>query len=133
MGNIVKVAVLPIKNKKILLCRKKGIDFLIELGGKLESSETDEECAIRETLEEARCSVRNLEYFTTLIGPRGDEPDSRIELRCYFGTLEGEPKVNRKDKVYDFVYADRNWKQEGHLLPPILQELIGLLVGKNYL
>ena len=70
MGNIVKVAVLPIKNKKILLCRKKGIDFLIELGGKLESSETDEECAIRETLEEARCSVKNLEYFTTLIGSR---------------------------------------------------------------
>ena len=84
-------------------------------------------------MEEAQCNVKNLDYFTTLIGPRGDEPNSKIELRCYFGMLEGEPRVNINDKVYDFVYINKNWNQEGHLLPPTLQELMGLLIDKNYL
>jgi len=39
MGNIVKISVLPIVDKKLLLCKKKGLAELINLGGKLKKGE----------------------------------------------------------------------------------------------
>jgi hypothetical protein len=35
MKDITKVVILSIKDKKLLMCRKKGLDYLINLGGKL--------------------------------------------------------------------------------------------------
>lgn len=133
MGNIIKVAVLPIKDKELLLCRKKRIDFLITLGGKLEPGETDEECAKREVMEEAQCYVKNLNYFKTFFGPRGDELDSTIELRCYLGELQGTPIPREGDNIYGFVYINRNWEKEGHVLPSTAKKIVEFLVNENYI
>lgn len=133
MGDIIKVAVLPITNvhppksepeKKLLLCRKKGLDHLITLGGKLEPGESDEECAVRECDEEAQCKVFGLEFLRIFYGERIDEPGSKIELRCYLGILMGSPSRNFNDKVYAFPEIDRHYKKQGHLLTPILEEQV---------
>ena len=130
--DIVKIAVLPIVDKKLFLCRKKGLDFLVNLGGRPEEDETDEECAAREVREETSCGITNLRYFTTVNGPRGDI-SGNIELRCYFGDLTNTPSINPRDSIYEFVWIDRNWTQEGYKLPPTMQTLISKLVEQGHL
>lgn len=133
-GDIIKVAIFPIINKKLLMCRKRGLDFLVNLGGTMEEGETDIECAQRETLEEARCGITNLRYFDVDWAPRQDEIEGQIELRCYFGDLVGEPTVNPKDKIYGFVWIDRNWEAAGHKLPESLkQKIMSRLIREGYL
>lgn len=133
MGNIIKVAILPIVDKKLLVCRRQNFEMLIELGGRLEPGETDIECAEREVMEEAQCDVTNLFYYNTFEGLRGDEPQSKIVLRCYFGNLIGNPVLREGDSVVGFVWIDRNWKEEGHKLPPTMQKLVTRLIADGYL
>lgn len=134
--DIIKVAILPIVNKKLFMCRKKGLDFLVNLGGRIEiidgKPESDEVCAIRETYEEARCGVVNLKHYMTTRAPRQDEP-GEIELRCYFGDLVGIPKINPSDSIYEFVWVDRNWEKEGHKLPASLSKVMPMLIEQKYL
>ena len=85
--------------------------------GQIEPRETDEQCAIRECREEAQYRVSELQYFTIVYSKRLDEPKSNIELRCYLGTLHGTPKANPRDKIYGFVYIDRNWENKDIKLP----------------
>lgn len=132
MENIVKVAVLHIIDKKLLMCRKKGLDFLISLGGKINLCETDEECAVRETCEEAQCGVSNLNYYMTISVPRGDEP-GEIELRFYFGNLVGLPTPRSEDSVYGFVYVGKDWEKEGHKVSPSAKIVIEKLAREGYL
>ena len=132
MENVLKVAVLPIVSKKLFVCRKKGLNFLVNLGGRLEAGETDEQCAIRETEEEARCRVTNLKFFTTVKAPRGDIP-GEIEMRCYFGDLVGEPKINPEDNIYEFVWIGRDWKEKGYVLPPSMTIVVNMLIRQGYL
>ncbi|MBI4146972.1 NUDIX domain-containing protein [Candidatus Woesearchaeota archaeon] len=131
MGNIVKVAVLPIVDKRVLMCRKLGVDALINLGGKVENEETDEQCAERETLEEAQCGVKDLVHYTTVTAPRVDEPSSTIELRCYFGQLDGTPKPREGDKIIGFEYIDRTYNASK--LPPAMRKVFEKLVSDGHL
>lgn len=131
MGNIIKVAILYIKNGKLLMCKKQGLDMLINLGGKLENKETDIQCAEREVNEEAQCQVKNLEYYTTINAPRADEPTSQIELRCYFGELIGEPSPREGDTILGFEYIDKNYPLSR--LPYAAQELMKHLIRDNHI
>ena len=133
MGDIIKVAVLPIINKKLLMCRKEGVEQLINLGGKLIQGEIDEECARREVREEAQCEITDIKYFNTFTGPIVNEPNSKIELRCYFAKLVGTPRVRPGDSVLAFVYIDKKWEQAGHKLPPTFKKAIAVLIGQGYL
>ena len=63
MEDTFKVAVLYIIDKKLLMCRKKGLVELINLGGKVEKGETYVGCAEREVMEEAQCKVIDLGLF----------------------------------------------------------------------
>ncbi|MBI2044036.1 NUDIX domain-containing protein [Candidatus Pacearchaeota archaeon] len=132
MGDIIKVAVLPIVDKKLFMCRKRELDYLVNLGGKLNPNESDEACAIRETEEEACCGVTDLAYYMTTRAPRQDEP-GEIELRCYFGNLVGTPSINPNDKVYAHLWITRDWEGEGHTLPLSLSEVMPKLISDGYL
>ena len=57
MANIDNVTALVIREKKLLVYAKRGLDVLINLGGKRDRTESDEECLRREVREEARCEV----------------------------------------------------------------------------
>ncbi|RJQ19947.1 NUDIX domain-containing protein [Candidatus Woesearchaeota archaeon] len=131
MGNITKVAVLPITDKKLLMCRKRGIEALINLGGRVEEGETDTACAEREVLEEAQCGVENLHHYTTVTAPRIDDPHSQIELRCYFGDLTGEPTVRESDSIIGFTHIDRTY--DSTKLPPAMQKVFAKLISDGYL
>lgn len=131
MGNITKIAVIHIKNGKILMCRKKGLDSLITLGGKIEAGETDIQCAEREVSEEAQCKVENLQYYTTTTSERIDEPGSTVEIRWYFGNLIGTPTPRPGDKVFGFEYIDENYEKRGHKIPPIAGTIIKRLKAEK--
>ena len=132
MGDVVKIAVLPIKAKKLLMCRKMGVKEIISLGGKPEEGETDEKCAEREVMEEAQCRVKNLAYFATVYGPR-PETDGQTELRCYLVDLEGTPTIRKGDKIIGFVYIDKNWKTSGHSFPSTMHSVLPMLVERGLL
>lgn len=124
MSHITKIAVLYIKDGKILMCRKKGLDSLITLGGKIEAGETDIQCAEREVSEEAQCKVTGLSYYTTTTSERIDEPGSTIEIRWYLGNLIGTPTPREGDKVVGFEYIDEHYEREGHKIPPIVGTIL---------
>ena len=130
MGDIVKVAVLYIVDKKLLMCIKKGLEVLITLGGKFEekSDNSYESCARREVPEETGCGVTNLKYYGTFRGSRVDEPNSKVELVCYFGDLQGTPRVQQGDSVVGFEWIDRNWEFNGYKLPQTSQMAIDALI-----
>ncbi len=104
MGDIVKVAILPLMDGKLFMCRKRGRDFLVNLGGRLEPGESDIECAVREAEEEARCKVINLKYYMTTRAPLPEQDGpGEIELRCYLGDLVGIPRINSQDSIYEHL------------------------------
>jgi len=133
MGHIVKIAVLHIIDKQLLLCRKKGVVELISLGGTLEDGEDYEDCARREVEEETGCGVVNLKYYDTFVGQRVDEPRSKITLICYFGDIQGTPEIQPRDKVYDFVWIDRDWNSKGYKFPTTLEKTVSKLISEDYL
>lgn len=133
MPNIVKIAILPIIDRKLLLCRKKGLQELISLGGRLEKGESHIQCIKREVMEEAQCLVNNLAYFDAFEGPVVNDPNSKINLVCYFGTLVGNPKPNPKDNVIGFEWIDKSYLSKGYKLPPTLEKAVSKLVFEGYL
>ena len=130
MGDIIKVAVLHIVDKKLLMCVKKGLEVLITLGGTFEEKKdrSYEGCARREVPEETGCAVINLKYYGTFRGSRVDEPNSEIKLVCYFGTIQGIPRIQSGDSVVGFEWIDRNWESKGYKLPQTSQMVINSLI-----
>jgi len=130
MGDIIKVAVLHIVDKKLLVCIKKGLEVLITLGGAFEEKKDKsyEGCARREVSEETGCVVANLRYYSTFRGSRVDEPNSKITLVCYFGDLQGTPRVQQGDSVVGFEWIDRNWGSKGYKLPQTSKMAVGALI-----
>lgn len=128
--DILKIGVLPIRDRKLLLCKKRGIEALIALGGKLETGETDEQCARRETREEAQCELSDIKYFGTASGRRIDTPGI-ITMRCYLAELDGEPQPRPEDKVYAFEWIDRHYPLEQ--LPHTMQKIVESLIEQDYI
>jgi len=113
MADIIKAGVFPIKNKKVLVVRKRGHDFYISLGGKNEPGENDKTCLEREVHEELRCGIANLEHLATFEGPVHDDRTKTIRMACYLGDLVGEPQLNPEDKIIEYRWIGRNYAQEG--------------------
>jgi len=77
-----------IKDKKLLVVKKN--DYWILPGGKLESSEMDKECLIREIEEELPGTKLIIkDYYKTFEGitPNSKKP---LESKCYFCEIKGE-------------------------------------------
>lgn len=98
------VFLVDIRTKKIgLIYREKQQDFSFPKGH-LESGETFEECAIRETQEETKRDVvliNNKPFVDTYTNPSGKE------CVCYmFIGLDNGPSDNTSPEVHELVWTD---------------------------
>lgn len=88
-----KVSLAIVKDKKILLVRSRGKEAFYNLGGKVEGTETDEECLTREVKEEINCDVdvSSLVYEASFEAPAHGKVNTLLKMKLYTGTVKGEP------------------------------------------
>ncbi len=114
---IKKIGLLCLQDNKLLVVFKPKIGLYITPGGKLESGETDAQCLHREILEELGCSIRDIQFFETF-------QTDVLEQRCYLGNLEGKIPLNIHDSITSYCWIDRNYKELGITLAPMLEHNI---------
>jgi len=106
-----KVALLYIKDKKILTTRSKGKDALYFPGGKRESGESDLQCLVREIKEELDVDIipQSLAYYGTYFAQaHGREEGVIVKMTCYQADFEGEINpCSEIEEVHWIEYKDR--------------------------
>ena len=124
MADINKVGAFVIKDKKVLVVRKKTHDFFIALGGRIETGENDTTCLTREVLEEIGCNATNIRFLATFEGPVHDDRTKTICMPCYLCDLEGEIKLNPLDSIVEYRWISRNYAKEGVKLAHTLETFV---------
>ena len=92
MKEIDKVALIYIKDKKVLKTLSKGKDTYYFTGGKREGQETDEETLIRECKEELTIDLNKetIKYFGTYKAQaHGKEKGVLVKMTCYTAEFDG--------------------------------------------
>lgn len=111
MKTIDKIALIYLKNGKILTTLSKGKDTYYLPGGKREGSETDAETLIRELREEL--SIQILPATITPYGvfeaqAHGKAEGVLVRMSCYTAEFEGELKPANEIAELDwFTYKDK--------------------------
>ncbi len=119
------VGVMVIKDKKILLGKRKnahGDGTRSFPWGHLELNESVEECAIRETMEEANIKIKNIAMgpFTNDIFVQ--EGKHYITLFAICEHAEGEPQVMEPEKCEKW-----EWYEWDNLPEPLFLPIINLI------
>ena len=119
-----KVGGIIIKNKKVLVVRKKTKENFPEFiipGGKREIGETDVETLQREIQEEVNLKVVKAEYV--------DEYEDiaifekiPIVVKVYLCEVEGE--VNIDNEIKEFCWIDKDYKKNGIKVASILETFV---------
>jgi 8-oxo-dGTP pyrophosphatase MutT (NUDIX family) len=123
MKQINKVGLLCIEDGKLLVVYKGNIGLCITPGGKIEPSESDEQCLEREVQEELGCNVRNVEYFDTF------RNDSLVQ-RCYLGDIDGSVQINPHDTIDNYCWIGRDY-QETPVAPMLRDQIIPALIKRG--
>lgn len=119
-----KVGGIIIKNKKVLVVRKKTKENFPEFiipGGKRETGETDVETLQREIQEEVNLKVVKAEYVD------GYEDIAIFEkvpivVKVYLCEVEGE--VNVDNEIKEFCWIDKDYKKNGIKVASILEKFV---------
>lgn len=106
-----KVSLAIVKDKKILLVRSRGKEAFYNLGGKVEGTETDEECLTREVKEEINC----------------DKVNTLLKMKLYTGNVVGIPKAS--SEIEEIEYFDSRIPEE--YTNPMLRKILAYLKQKN--
>jgi 8-oxo-dGTP diphosphatase len=129
----VGVGIMIFKDQKILLGRRKGSHGSMEYafpGGHLEYMESLEDCAKRETLEEAGIKIKNLK-FLCVENVTKYEPSHYINIEFTADWESGEPTVCEPEKRESWDWYDLN-----NLPTPLFSFCISAVdaykSGKNY-
>ena len=124
MEDIDKVGGFVIKEKKVLVVRKRGQDFYISLGGKRESGETDEQCLTREVKEELGCTPINVSYLDTFEGRVHNDPTRSIRMACYLCDLAGDIRLSPEDSIEEYRWVDRDYQKEGIKIAYLMERYV---------
>ena len=101
------ILALIIKDNKILLAQNinfKSSNLYSVLAGYIETSETPEECLIREVYEEVGIKVKNINYYSSQAWPF----PSQLMLAYYCEYDSGEIKVDEKEIIAADWYGSDN-------------------------
>lgn len=111
-----KLALIEIRDKKLLMVRSKGKDVYYAVGGKREKGESDEQALIREVQEEIRVVLEpaSIKYLATYEGPAHGQPEGTVlRLTCYTGSYSGEPAASSEIEELKWLsYKDRHFTDE---------------------
>ena len=100
MADLHKAGLLFLKDRRVLLCRKKhSTSLLILPGGKLERDETAEDCLRRECREElGDVEIANLSRLGDYESPAAGQEDKVVKIELFAGDLRGTPVAQAEIK-----------------------------------
>ena len=111
MDIIDKIALLYIKDGKILSTRSKGKDKYYIPGGKRESGETDIETLVREIKEELSVDIvkDSINYYGTFEAQaHGKAEGVLVKMTCYMADFIGQLKADSEiAEIVWLTYADK--------------------------
>jgi len=105
-----KVALVCIRDRKLLMLRSHGKTVYYSPGGKREAGETDAECLARELSEEINVELNldSMAHFGTVIAQSHGSPDGTlVKITFYTGLFEGTPIPGDIEEIRWLTYADR--------------------------
>lgn len=110
MKEIDKIALLYLKDGKILSTLSKGKDTYYIPGGKREPGETDEETLVRECREELSIDINKdtIKYYGTFSAQaHGKAEGVLVKMTCYMADFDGELKANSEiQEIRWLKYSD---------------------------
>ena len=110
MKEIDKIALLYLKDGKILSTLSKGKDTYYLPGGKREPGETDEETLVRECREELSIDINKdtIKYYGTFSAQaHGKAEGVLVKMICYMADFDGELKANSEiQEIRWLKYSD---------------------------
>lgn len=107
MKIIDKLALLHIKDRKVLFVRSRGKDTFYTVGGKREAGETDEQALTREVKEEINVDLipTTIKYLTTFEDrAHGKEDEILVKLTCYTANFNGV--IIPASEIEELVWLD---------------------------
>lgn len=113
-----KCAGIIIKNKCLLVVRKRGTNVYISPGGKIENGETQMQCLYREIYEEVGAAVMSAAYFDTYKRP-AEFDDAIITIHAWIVSLDREPSANSEIEEICWITGSCNL-----LIGSVLRECI---------
>ena len=126
----VGVTAIIIKNRRVLLIRRKGVHgegSWSTPGGHLEFGESPEQCAIRATREEVGIEINNAHFIAVTNDIFKESGKHYITIWMQGDLLSGEPKFAAEYEVAEFGWF--NWD----CLPlPLFSPLENLINQKSY-
>lgn len=116
MKKIDKIALIYIKDKKILSTLSKGKDTYYLPGGKREGTESDEETLIRECKEELTIDINKntIKYYGTFEAQaHGKAEGILVKMTCY--TAEIDEKIQASSEIQEIKWL--NYKDIDKISP----------------
>ena len=107
MKKIDKIALIYIKDKKILSTLSKGKDTYYLPGGKREESESDEETLIRECKEELTIDINKntIKYYGTFEAQaHGKAEGILVKMTCYTAEIDG--KIQASSEIEEIKWLN---------------------------
>ncbi len=130
----VGVGVMILKNGKVLMTKRKGSHGAGEYsfpGGHLEYMESFEECAIRETREEAGIEIKN-NQFSYLTNLKKYAPKHYVHIGMVAEWASGEPQLMEPEKAEGWEWFDLDNLPAGQMFEFCRIAFDAHKTGKNY-
>lgn len=111
--SIDKLALIHLKDKKLLCARSKGVQLFYFVGGKREPGETDSQALTREIREELGVGI--IPETIKFVGASEAQADRKpegvmVKLTCYSAKFTGKPKP--KSEIEEIAYLSYAEKQK---------------------
>lgn len=94
MKIIDKLALIDVKDRKVLCAKSKGKDKFYIPGGKRERGESDKQALVREIREELSVEIdpSTIEFYGNFQTQADGQPVGvEVKMQCYFASYAGEP------------------------------------------
>ena len=126
----VGIGIIVKKGNKIILQKRKGAhgEGMWSLpGGHLEFSESFEDCARREVMEEANIKIKNIRFLCITNDIMKNDSKHYITIFFEADYDSGELKMNEPDRTEEI-----GWFDVGQMPEPLFLPLKNLAEGKSY-
>jgi 8-oxo-dGTP diphosphatase len=128
---ILKIGLVVIDGDRLLLVKKRDLEFYILPGGKPKQGESDIETLSREIDEELGCGIASDQLW--FLGTFSDEvagmPDAKVTIRLYAGALIGTPSP--RSEIDSLVWWPRTEYKEQTLAPSLRNSILPFLSDAN--